>query len=253
MRAVNLIPTDSRRGRGGGTIALPQSPSYLIIGALVIVLAFVTVYVLTANTIASRKAKVASVQAQAAQEQAAAARLANYVQFAQLAKTRAETVQQIAAARFNWSDALSDLSKVVPSDTSLQELTGTIVPSASSGSSGSGSGGATGTLRGDEPGPAFQLTGCTKSQDDVARLMSSLRVINGVTRVTLGDTQKAGGATGGSTVSSSTGSGGCGQNGPSFDIVVFFSPVSNAGANGVTSIGSEPVSTTGASTTGAAK
>jgi Tfp pilus assembly protein PilN len=244
VKAVNLIPADSRRGRAGGPVQLPQSPSYLIIGALVILLAFVTIYVLTGNTISSRKAKVASLRAEVVAEQAQAARLTDYVQFAQLARTRAETVEQIAAARFNWYDALNDLSKVVPSDASLQILTCTIVPTASSGGSAGSGGGSTGGLRGDEPGPAFQLTGCTKSQDDVARLMSRLRLINGVTTVTLGDSQKPDGAAG----ASATGTGrsaACGQ-GPVFDIVVFFSPVSNAGADGVTAVGSEPVSATGA-------
>jgi Tfp pilus assembly protein PilN len=244
VKAVNLIPADSRRGRGGASVSLPQSPSYLIIGALVVVLAFVTVYVLTSNTISSRKAKLASLNAQVAQEQAAAARLSNYVQFAQLAKTRAQTVQQIAAARFNWYQALGDLSKVVPSNTSLQVLTGTVVPGASPGGTGA-AGGSTGSLRGAETGPAFQLTGCTKTQDDVARLMSRLRVVNGVTRVTLGDSQKAGSTAGGSSVNSGTGSG-CGQNGPVFDVVVFFTPVANAGATGVASVASQAVSTTGA-------
>lgn len=246
MKAVNLIPADSRRGRGGASVGLPQSPSYLIIGALVIVLAFVTVYVLTSNTITSRKAKVATLRAQVAQEQAAAAQLNNYVQFAQLAHTRAQTVQQIAAARFNWYAALSDLSKVVPANASLQALTGTVVPGASPGGNGGTAGGSTTSLRGAEQGPAFQLTGCTKTQDDVARLMSRLRVINGVTRVTLSDSQKPGSSPGTSSVSTGTSSAGCGQNAPVFDIVVFFTPVANAGANGVAAVASQPVSTTGA-------
>ncbi len=245
MKAVNLIPADGRRGGRRGGVSIPMSPSYLIVGALVIMLAFVTVYVLTSNTISSRKAKIVTLRAQVAQEQAAAARLTNYVQFAQLARTRAQTVQQIAAARFNWYSALSDLSKVVPANTSLQALAGTVVPAATAGGSGGG-GGSTSSLRGAETGPAFQLTGCTKNQDDVARLMSRLRVINGVTRVTLSDSQKPGSASSTSSVSSSSGSGGCGQNGPVFDVVVFFSPVANAGADGVAGLASQPVSTTGA-------
>jgi Tfp pilus assembly protein PilN len=247
VKAVNLIPAENRRGMRGSSVSMPTSPSYLIVGLLVVALAFVTVYVLTSNTISSRKAKVASLKAQVAEEQASAARLSNYVQFAQLAQTRAETVRQIAAARFNWSSALSDLSKVVPSNTSLQVLTGTVVPGASPGGTGGAAGsagGETSSLRTDNSGPAFQLTGCTKTQDDVARLMSRLRVINGVTRVSLADTQKPG-SVGGSSAAGST-SGGCGANAPTFDVVVFFSPVPNAGAAGVQSIASQQVSTTGA-------
>lgn len=239
MKAVNLIPPDSRRG---ARVSVPLSPSYLVLGALALVLAFVAVYVLSANAVSSRRAKLATLNAQLAQERAAVARTSRYAQFAQLAQTRAQTVQQIAAARFNWYQALNDLSKVVPSNASLRALTGTVVPSASPGGGGT-PGGATGSLRGEEPGPAFQLSGCAESQDDVARLMSRLRVIEGVTRVTLSDSQKPGGGAAGTTSAGS--SAGCGASAPSFDLIVFFAPVPNAGANGAQSVSATPVSAAG--------
>ncbi len=237
MKAVNLIPKESRRGRGpsGG---LGFSPSYGVLGVLVIALAFMVVYVLAANSISDHKAKLASVQSQLTAEQAVADRLTKYVQFEQLAQTRLQTVRGIAAARFDWYQALSDLSKVVPANTSLQSLTGTVAPGASV--PGTAGGGSAASLRGAEQVPAFELTGCTASQDDVARLLSRLRLINGVTRVTLGNSQKVS-SSGGSTA----GSGGCGANAPTFDLVVFFSPLPNAGPTGVTSVSSTPVSTTG--------
>jgi Tfp pilus assembly protein PilN len=224
MRAVNLIPSDARRvARGGARF----DPAHAVIAVLAVALVFVTIYTLTSNTISSRKAKLATLQAQLVQEQAQSARLANYVAFEQLAQTRVETVREIAAARFDWHDALADLAKVVPANTALQSLTGTVVPSAAvSGSSGSGS-----ALRGDEPGPAIELSGCTKTQDEVAQLMSRLRLIDGVNRVTLNSSTKAGSGAGGSSVSS--GSGGCNPNWPAFDIVVFFQPVANAGPSGL--------------------
>jgi hypothetical protein len=79
------------------------------------------------------------------------------------------------------------------------------------------------------------MKGCTATQDDVARLMSRLRLINGVTRVTLADSLKQDSAQGGSTVASTPASGsgsgavGCGANAPSFDLVVFFQPLPGAG------------------------
>jgi Tfp pilus assembly protein PilN len=247
MRAVNLIPGDARRGRAGGPSATPATAAmFALLGLLAVAVAFLTIYVLTNNTIADRKAQVANLQAQVAQEQAAAERLGSYVQFAQLAQTRVQTVREIAAARFNWYSALSDLSRVVPSNTSLQSLSGTVVPGAGGATSSSGTGAT--SVRGDITAPAFELTGCTSTQDDVARLMSRLRVINGVTRVTLGTSQKSGGTQGGTSGTSSTspasGSGGgqaCGNNAPSFDIVVFFNPVPGAGATGIASVnGSTP-------------
>jgi Tfp pilus assembly protein PilN len=237
MKAVNLITKDARRGRGPA-VGFGISPAYVVLGILAVALVFVVVYVLTSNTISDRKAKLASVNAQLAAQSAEAARLAKYVQFENLAQTRVQTVRQIAAARFNWYQALSDLSKVVPANTSLGTLTGTAAPGASAGGS---SGGAASSLRSDIAVPAFELTGCTKTQDDVARLMSRLRVINGVTRVTLGNSQKGGAGAAGAAVSP-TGAGGCGASGPSFDLVVFFSPLPGAGPTGVTSLTSQPAS-----------
>jgi Tfp pilus assembly protein PilN len=241
VRAVNLIPRDARRSRGLAP-GFGVSPAYLLLGVLAVALVFVVVYVLTSNTISDRKAQLANVQAQLTAQQAEAARLAKYVQFENLAQTRVQTVRQIAAARFDWYRALSDLSKVVPANTSLQSLTGTVAPGASTGANGGGGGSSSG-LRSDLAVPAFELAGCTQTQDDVARLMSRLRVIRGVSRVTLGNSQKSGTGGSGAAVSASTG-GGCGNNAPSFDLVVFFQPLPGAGATGVSSVASTPTSAT---------
>lgn len=241
MKAVNLIPKDARRGHGP-SVGFGLSPAYIVLGLLAVALVFVVVYVTTSNTISDRKAQLANVQSQLTAQQAEAARLAKYVQFASLAQTRIQTVRQIAAARFDWYQALSDLSKVVPANTSLESLTGTVAPGASAGTTGGSN--ASG-LRSDIPVPAFELVGCTQTQDDVARLMSRLRVIHGVTRVTLGNSQKTG-TTGSGAAVSGGGAAGCGVNAPTFDLIVFFGPLPGAGPTGVTAV--SPVSTaTGAS------
>jgi Tfp pilus assembly protein PilN len=203
---------------------------------LAIAVLFVTVYVTTSNTISDRQTKLATLQTQVAQVRTEAASLSHYVSFEQLAKQRVATVRQIVASRFDWQAALSSLSKVVPANTSLQSLLATVAP----GASVSGAGGSTGGLRAAINVPAFELKGCTHTQDDVASLMSRLRLINGVTRVTLSDSQKAAGAQPGATVTSTSSSGassagGCPATGPSFDLVIFFSPLPGAGPDGVTS------------------
>jgi Tfp pilus assembly protein PilN len=244
MKAVNLIPGDARRrtvgtpGRVGGAV-------YLTIGALVAALVLVVVYVVANNSISDRKAKIAELQSRVTRAQAEAAALKPYTQFAQLAQVRAETVRQIANTRFDWHRALSDLSKVVPANTSLQTLTGTVAPGAGV------QGGVSISLRGAIPSPAFELSGCTSSQDDVARLMSRLRLMNGVSRVSLQDSVKSntaqGGAavsTAGNSVSTAGNSGGCGPNTPAFHVVVFFQPLPGAGPNGATNLTAQPVSST---------
>jgi Tfp pilus assembly protein PilN len=228
MKAVNLIPRDARRGGPSGS--RPQlGPAHAVVGLLAVALALVTVYVLSANTVAQRKATLTTLRTEVAQTDAQAASLTSYTRFEKLAQTRADTVRQIAATRFDWHAALSDLSKVVPANTSLQTLVATVAP-GSGGSSGAGAGAGSSSLRGDITSPAFELTGCTQDQDDVARLMSRLRLINGVTRVTLGASQKPGGTTAGPSGAGS----GCGQNSPTFDVLVFFAAPPGAATTGST-------------------
>jgi Tfp pilus assembly protein PilN len=226
MRAVNLIPRDARRGGISPSLG-KLGAAHFVLALMVVALAFVTVYVLTSNTVSQRKSQLASLKQQVSRMQAEVARLNSYAQFEKLAQARAQTVREIASSRFDWHGALSDLSKVVPANTSLQSLVATVSSSTSAGgSSSSGSGGA---VRSAIDAPAFELKGCTGTQDEVAQLMSRLRLVNGVTRVTLEDSAKSNSATPGvspSTAGSS--SQGCPSSGPSFDMVVFFQPVAGA-------------------------
>jgi Tfp pilus assembly protein PilN len=243
MKAVNLIPSETRRVRVSGPAIGKLGAAHVLLALLAVAVAFVTIDVLTSNTIANRKAQIASLQTEVAQVQAEASHLANYVAFEQLATARAATVREIASARFDWHAALTDLARVVPSYSSIQSLFGTVAPGATiSGATGSSGGsGITAALRGAISSPAFELTGCARTQDDVARLMSRLRLTNGVTRVTLSDAIKqqssapaASGSAGSSSTSGSSSTGDCAHS--KYDMVVFFSPLPNAGPDGVTSV-----------------
>lgn len=249
MRAVNLIPAESRGRSSRGPSTGMQVPVFVLLGFLAAAVALVTVYVLTNNTISSRTAQLTNLKTQVSQEQAEAAKLGEFTKFSQLAQSRIETVRAISAARFDWHGALADLSKVVPANTTLESLSGTVVPGASTSGGG---GGGSGSLRSALSGPAFELTGCTANQDDVARLMSQLRLINGVTRVTFSNSQVSTSPAG--STASSGGSGTttqtCANNAATFDLVVFFQPVANAGASGVNSISSVPSTTTTSATGG---
>ncbi len=230
MKAVNLLPADTRRGLGGGGVSLSRlQPIHAVLAVLVILLAYVTVYVLTSNTISNRKAQLVSLQAQLTAQQAAITRLSTYTQFQKLADQRAATVKAIAASRFDWHGALSDLSKVMPANASIQSLLATVGP----GGSTAGSAASAGSVRGAISAPAFEIKGCTATQDDVARLISRLRLINDVQRVTLEDSTRATstaapGAPSTPAASSTQSSGGCPATGPSFDLVVFFNPLPGA-------------------------
>jgi Tfp pilus assembly protein PilN len=237
MRAVNLIPRDVRRGGVSPSLG-NLGASHLVVGLLAVAVAMVTLYVLSNNTVSQRKAQLASLNQQMATMQTQVARLQSYQKFEKLAQAREATVQEIASGRFDWKNTLTDLSKVVPPRTTFQSLVATVSASTSTGGA---AGGSSGSLRGDINAPAFTIKGCTGSQDEVAQLMGRLKLIRGVARVTLQDsTQTPSGGSGGT-------SGTC--SGPTFDMVVFFAPLTAAQATlaGVPTGGSaSPVTAGGA-------
>jgi Tfp pilus assembly protein PilN len=241
VKAVNLIPADAHAAGGRFKVKLAP-PTYALLGLLVAGIVLMTAYVLAGNKVASSQAQLTTLRAEVAQAQSRAAQLGSYGKFASLAQTRVGAVRGIAATRFDWHTALANLAKVVPANTTLSSVTGSVVPGASPGG---GSGGSS-PLRTDITAPALELAGCSASQDDVARLISRLRVMSGVTNVALGSSQKATQAAGSG---SSSGAGGCNADAPSFDVIVFYKSIPGAGATGATSLGS--ATTTG--TTGGAQ
>jgi Tfp pilus assembly protein PilN len=263
VRAVNLIPQQERVGG-----SLPGASAYVAIGALALALAAVTFYVLTGNSITDRRAELARVKTQAAQATARAATYAPYVRFTSLEQARTQTVSSIAASRFDWHRTLSELAQAIPSTTSLSSLTGTVTPSVNLSSSSAN------PLRGAISSPAVSLQGCTSNFDDVARLISRLRTLSDVERVSLSDSsrvdnnQSSGSAGAGSTPAAAPASGGSGGgNGSacaqvkgsaaSFDMVVFFkappaaaAPAATAGAGTATTTAATGATPTAPPTTG---
>jgi Tfp pilus assembly protein PilN len=252
VRAVNLIPADGASGSRGGAGVGP----YALLGALAVLLVGVLVYVLTDNQVVERRAQLASLQAQAQALQTRAAADRPYQEFAALAQARVQTVRQLGHARFDWHRAFGDLARVMPGNVWLTSLLGTVTNGVSVG----GGGGDTSTLRGALPNPAIELTGCTTSHDDVARLLSRLRLMTGVVRVALASSSKAdsvAGGAGGGTSDCTYGHTGFTQ----FGIVVFFAPLPSVpsptqpGATGATAAAAAPPAagtTPAASTTPAA-
>ena len=229
MRAVNLIPDDAP-GRGSAGLGVP-----LLLGGLAVLLALVTVHVLTGNQIADRKAELTSVQQQVSTVQAQADATRPYREFATLAKARVETIRQLGTARFDWHRAFADLAVVIPGNVWLTSLTGTVTSGVNVAG---GSGSAAGSLRAAIPNPAIVMTGCTVDHDSVARLISRLRLMHGVQRVALADSSK-------------DGSGDC-QHGhtnfPVFDLVVFFDPIPAVQAPVQAQPAGTPVAATSAAT-----
>lgn len=215
MRAVNLIP--ARSLRGGGTPKDVQALVYGVVGLLVAGVVLMTMYVLSGNSIAQRRVQLTALGLESQQAQQQVGQLDAYVNFHQLAQSRAQTVRQIAAGNFDWSQALGQLARVVPAGTTLQTLSATVA----SGTSAPAAASATPSA------PTFQLNGCTRGQLGVAQLMSRLRVMSGVSQVNLTSSSQTSSAT--AAPGASAGAGTCGPKTTTFVIQVGFAAPS-AGA-----------------------
>ena len=215
MRAVNLLTPDLRSassGKGSSGPSALEAPggigAFILLGALALCVAALAGYVISNNTIKNRQAELAQLRAESAATVAEANTLKPYADFQTLAKDRAGTVQALAAARFDWEQALRDLSRAMPTEVYLSSLDGSV------------SGGS--AIRGAINSPAIELKGCTKSQPAVASLMSRMRNVQGVTRVSLAKSDKDMGAVGAGGVGTGTVNP-CGKGAPpSFEIVIFF-------------------------------
>ena len=190
MKAVNLIPSEQRRGGSDGG----RSPgaAYGVLGALAVLVLMAAVWTLSGKTVSDRRSELATVEQQATAAETQATKLQAYSAFSDLRKKRSETVASIARSRFDWAHVMHEVARVIPSDTHLISLAGTVSPTAQAPSGG----GSALSLRGSNPGPAIDIVGCAKGQSNVSRMMSRLRLIDGVEHVTLAESTKNDTATG---------------------------------------------------------
>jgi Tfp pilus assembly protein PilN len=237
MKAINLLPTDLR---GTTSSAAPKAPTdepagigaFVVLGALAACVIALAAYVLTTNTVKDRQAELENVTAQAQTTTQRANQMKPYADFQAMAETRIQTVKDLASSRFDWEQALRDISRAIPANVTLTSLNGTIADGASAGGASGSAGAAAGgsSVRSAISAPAIELNGCTRSQDDVATLMSRLRNVDGVTRVSLGKSLKPSlSASGTGTTASAPTTGtttttqACaGKRPPTFDVVMFF-------------------------------
>jgi Tfp pilus assembly protein PilN len=226
MRAVNLIPTDQRRGAAGAA-GRSGGGVYIFLGALAVLLALSTAYVLSGKSVTDKKSQLATLTQQAAAAEQRSASLQDYTKFASLRSKREQTVQQLAAGRFDWSHALHEVARVLPTNAWLVGLTGTTSPQVAL----TGAGGT--SLRGALAVPAITINGCTTSQASVAKMMARMRLIDGVQRVSLEKSEK-GDSTGGGGSGSANGQDcrGNSRHFPQFSIIVFFNAMATAAPNG---------------------
>jgi Tfp pilus assembly protein PilN len=244
MRAVNLIPSDERRGPGIPT-GRSGGAAYVVLGLLGGLAVCALLYGRADHQISSRRAEVVSLNVRAQQAQARAGELSPYTSFLQMREQRVQAVSQLVDSRFDWAQAFQELGRVLPANkVSLSSLDGTVGSSSSTSSSGSSASAASGSsvTSATPPGsiPTFSLTGCATSQAEVALMLDRLRLIDGVNEVTLQSSTESGAAGGGG-----GGGAGCEGDDVSFSVQVTFDALPSVSATG----GSGAASTVSAAAT----
>jgi hypothetical protein len=124
MRAVNLIPPEQRRG-AGGLAGRTGGVVYVVQGMLVVLVALGVVYALAVHQVAARKATLAQVTAEATTIQGEVAALQPYVSFESLTQQRVSSVVALAEQRFDWPQAMEQISLALPSNVTLSSISGT--------------------------------------------------------------------------------------------------------------------------------
>ena len=233
MRAVNLIPLEQRGGAGpaagasqGGAYAVP-----VVVAGLVLLTLF---YGTARHEISKRTAQVASLTASAQQAEANASQLTPYANFLKVREERQLAVSTLAESRFDWAYAFQELARVLPSDASILSLTGTVgSPTATATASSSSAASAKSSVTSATPPgsvPTFVLTGCATSQAEVAQTLDRLRLIDGVSQVSLQSSTRP-------TSGSSGGNAGCPGTDPTFSLTVLFEPLPTPASAPKTSTG----------------
>lgn len=180
MRAVNLLPADEQAGKR----KLPPMPVLAGCVGTVVVSALLAVMFLSAS--ADVAAKQRALQAMQAQYDAVPSPPAPSPVVSQLPQQRQTRVTALATAlgqRIAWDRLLREVSQVVPSDVWLVTL------DAQSPSLAPATTPAT-TAQATTP-TGFTVTGCTYSQDSVARFLARLQVVPDLSSMTLSKSESA--------------------------------------------------------------
>ena len=262
MRAVNLIPSDQRRGGVSVGVGAGRSggAAYAVLAMLLGVAVLVFLYAHAKHQVASRTHDAAALKAEAQTLEGEVNTLSPYTSFIKLREERQTAVASLVDSRFDWAHAFHEFGRVLPHNISISSLDGKVgtggegvapaaAPAAAAPGAATGSGTATSAT---PPGsiPIFTIAGCGTSQRAVATMLQRLRLIDGVNEVTLQSSTKGGaGATG-------TG-GGCDAGQPAFTATITFQALPSteaaaAAAKGKSSA-SANVASAGTPTTGAAQ
>jgi Tfp pilus assembly protein PilN len=231
MKAVNLIPSEERRGASVG-VGRSGGAAYIVLGALGVLAVLVLMYGMARHKVSDREGKLASITAQTQRAQEAATALTPYTSFVSLREQRMQAVEAVVDSRFDWAHAFHELGRVLPKDTSISSIDGTVggaAATASAPAATTATAPAASATSATPPGsvPTMTLGGCASTQAEVALTLQRLRLMDGVSAVSLQSSSK----------SSSTGAGGASSSGnckaqsPTFTVQITFEPLPTPAAS----------------------
>lgn len=263
MRAVNLVPPESRAGRVSG--GKSGGAVYGVVGGLAVLVLMLSALAMVKRDKTQAEQELANVQQSTQAYEQAATQFASFETAANDAKTRIQLVRSLADARFDWAGTLRDMARLIPQQTQIASLDASV-------KDGANAGGGSSTFRTQMASvPAITLKGCTRTQSTVADLVTRLQAMRRVTNVTLEQSETDGeltdfnkklksmdqlSDTSGSSSSSSAGStvDDCSLPSPNyqFTVTVFYAPgKAQASAEAVATVASTGASTIGSESAGA--
>jgi Tfp pilus assembly protein PilN len=190
MRAINLLPRDETDGRRG-----PALPVLVGCVGTVLVTAILAVMFLSASSSTMhQKRALQDAQAEYAAIPAPPTPSPIDKSLPQQQQTRVTALATALGQRVAWDRLLREVSQVVPSDVwlvTLNALSPTIAPVPATDSLPTG----------------FIISGCTYSQESVARFLARLDVVPDLSQMTLGKSASDGTAAGGGGAAAATGGG----------------------------------------------
>jgi Tfp pilus assembly protein PilN len=188
VRAVNLLPGDeANQGR-----KVPPLPVLAGCVGTVLISALLAVMFLSASAgVAKKQHALEQIQAEYAAIPAPAPGSPVVAELPKQRQTRVTALATVLGQRVAWDRLLREVSQVVPSDVWLVTLNA-LAPSVSPANTATRAAGA-------QPQQSFTVTGCTYSQDSVARFLARLSVVPDLSNMTLGksSTDSGGGGGGG--------------------------------------------------------
>jgi len=179
MRAVNLLPKDVSDGRKRPPLPVLAG----CVGAVLVTALLAVLFLSASSSVAKQRRALLDAQAQFAALPTPPAPSAVAAQLPKQRQTRVAALATALGERVAWDRLLREVSQVVPSDVwlvTLNAVSPTLAPAPAPGTAPTG----------------FVISGCTYSQESVARFLARLDVVPDLTGMTLGKSQAAGGSAG---------------------------------------------------------